>query len=306
MLPTFPQFGPLLLEHKDDYERLIADYPPFSDISFATLHIWWNLEDTLRLSSLNHNIVIDYQLRFDKQSSGYCLVGKDNLTASIQTIFDYLKERKEEVRLVHVPEFVIKRIEDRSLFVFEEELDYNEYILDSQALSSLEGSAHGPTRRKVGRFKREVEEREVEFRELDLSSSEVQQDLYNAILSWERAQPSTNDPDHTEHDAIKKTLAHARKLGIRNIGMYVDGRLHAIVLYHRPQGKEYFILHHLKVDYSIPYIFDYMTHHIASTAVKENVAFLNMEMDLGIERLRYHKMGLRPVEFFRKFTIRPA
>jgi len=306
MLSTFPEFGPLLLDHKEDYERLVAEYPPFSDISFATLHIWWNLEGKLELSVLNENLVLHYHLPFDNENSGYCLVGTHDVDASIQTIFDYLKEQKHPQQLVHVPEFVVDHIQHRHNFVIEEELDYNEYILDSQALASLQDPAHGRTRRKVNRFLREVEERKVEFKELDLSQPDVQEELYDAIVSWSHKAPSANDPENTEHHAIKQTLAHATKLGIRHTGLYVDDKLYAIVLYHRPQGKQYYIMHHLKVDYSIPYIFDYMTHHIATKAVEDDVNFLNMEMDLGIDRLRQHKMGLRPVEFFRKFTIKPA
>jgi hypothetical protein len=202
-----------------------------------------------------------------------------------------------------VPEFVITAMDGGAGLKFEEELDYNEYILDSRALASLEDPSHGRTRRKVNRFKREVEEREIEIKELDLSSEDVQNELFEAVLAWEHSQPSANDPDNTEHQAIKQTLTHAQHLDIRHIGLYVDGKLHAIVLYHRPEGSDHFILHHLKVDYSIPYIFDFMTHHIADKAVKEDVNFLNMEMDLGIERLRQHKMGLRPVDFFRKYTV---
>jgi len=306
MLPTFPQFGPLLLEHKEDYERLVAEYPPFSDISFATLQIWWNLEGQLSLSLLNGNLIIHYHLPFDAENSGYCLVGNQDLDNSIRVVFEYLTTAGQPVKLVHVPEFVTNSLQQRGNFHIEEELDYNEYILDSKALASLEDPSHGKTRRKVSRFLREVDERKVEFRELDLSSPDVQEELFQAIVSWEHVQPSANDPDHTEHQAIKKTLTHATALGIRHIGLYVDDRLYAIVLYHRPGSKDYYIVHHLKVDYSIPYIFDYMTHHIANTAAKEDVNFINLEMDLGIERLRQHKMGLRPVEFFRKFTVTPA
>lgn len=306
MLATFPEFTKLTFENREDYERMVRDYPPFSDISFVTLQIWWNLENQLSVAELNGNLVIHYYLPFDPENSGYSLIGKDKLEESANTIFAYLREQHEPVKLVHVPEFVVSQMDHGRNIQFEEEIDYNEYILDSRALASLEDAAHGRTRRKVNRFKREVGERNVEIRELDLSSEEVQNELFEAVIAWEQVHSSENDPDHTEHQAIKKTLTHAKHLDIRHIGLYVDDKLHAVVLYHRPEGSDHFIIHHLKVDYSIPYIFDYMTHHIADKAAKEDVNFLNMEMDLGIERLRQHKMGLRPVDFFRKYTVSPA
>jgi hypothetical protein len=306
VLPIFPDFGPLLLDHKEDYDRLIAEYPPYSDISFATLQIWWNLEGKLELSRLNDNFVIHYLLPFDAQNSGYSLIGDRQVDESIRAIFEYQRQHDEPERLVHVPDFAVKEIEHPEAFKLEEELDYNEYILDSHALASLQDPAHGRTRRKVGRFLREVEDRKVELKQLDLSSQEAQDALFDAIVSWEHESASTNDPDNTEHHALKRTLAHASHLGIQHMGLYIDDKLYGIVLYHRPNDKHYFVMHHLKVDYSIPYIFDYMTHRIADKAVQEDVAFLNMEMDLGLERLRQHKMGLRPVEFFRKYTVTPA
>lgn len=305
MIPIFPDFAPLTLDHKEDYERLVSLYPPFSDISFATLHIWWNLEGKLKLCALNGNVVINYHLPFDSENSGFSLIGKHDLEASILALFDYLRREHHPMRLVHVPDFVVKEIKHRDWLNFEEELDYNEYILDAKGLASLEDALHGRTRRKVKRFLREIEDRKMEIRELNLSSVEEQEKLFEAILLWEAEHPSKNDPEHTEHKAIKKTLSQAKHFGIRHLGLYVDDSLHAIVLYHQASDNNHFILHHLKVDYSIPYIFDYMTHRIASKAVQEGIDFLNMEMDLGIESLRNHKMGLRPVDFFRKYTITP-
>lgn len=306
MIPTFPDFAPLTLDHRDDYERLVADYPPVSDISFATLNIWWNLEDKLQICQLNGNLVINYHLPFDTENSGYSLIGKHDLQASILAMFEYLRQQNLPIKLVHVPDFVINELKQRDWLSIEEELDYNEYILDAKALASLEGSSHGRTRRKVKRFLREVEESEVDLRELDMSSEQVREELFEAVVEWEKEHPSRTDPDHTEHQAIRQTLKHAERFGVRHLGLYVDDKLHAIILYHKAKDDNHFILHHLKVDYSLPYIFDYMTHRVADKAVQEGVDFLNMEMDLGIESLKEHKMGLRPVDFFRKYTVQPA
>jgi hypothetical protein len=306
MIPNFPQFSHLTLDDKQLYEDLVTDYPPFSDISFATLNIWWNLEGKLEICLLNNNLVIKYYQSFDLENSGLSLIGKNKVDESIQVLFNYLKQDSEAVRLVHVPEFVIKAINERDQFKIKEEVDYNEYILDSHALASLEHPSHGRTRRKVKRFLREVEDRQVEIRQIDLSTAETQENIFNSIKDWEQTQSSANDPDKTEHLALKKALKHSAELGIHNMGLYINDKLYGVFLYHHSFDNKYYIMNHLKVDYSIPYIFDYMTHHIANQASQENINFLNMEMDLGIENLRRHKMGLRPVDFFRKFTVSPA
>jgi len=305
MLSDFPSFTPLTLEDKDTYNQLVADYPPFSNISFTSMQIWWNLEGKLAISSLNGNLVIYYHISYDPANTGYSLIGKQALDESINTLFDYLRSQHEPARLVHIPEFVVDKIQHKDSFVIDEEPDYKEYILDSHALDSLEGSLHGRNRRRIKKFLREVEGRKVEFRPLDLSSEEAKDQLFRVIVEMETNRASENDPDHTEHLALRKTLTHASALDIQHLGLYINDKLSAIILYHRALGGNHYILNHIKVDYSVPYIFDYVTHHIAGQAVKENVDFLNMEMDLGIENLREHKMGLRPVEFFRQYTISP-
>lgn len=305
LINNFPDFSHISLDDKDEYNALVAQFPPLSDISFATLHVWWDLEGKLGLSLLNDNLVINYSLPFDDENSGLCLVGRTELESSIDTIFNYLRSSKKPVKLVHVPEFVVEQVKNKSIFFIKEEEDYNEYIIDSHALSSLEGSEHGRTRRKVNRFLRETESQKLSFKDLDLSDETARQQLFSAIIGWETENSIKNDPGRTEHSALNKTLQHADKLGIKHTGLYLDDKLYAVVLYHISHDGNHYTIHHLKVDYSIPYIFDYMTHHIANLASQNNVDFINMEMDLGIENLRNHKMGLRPVDFFRKYTITP-
>lgn len=306
MLATFPDFTPITLEDKEDYRKLMAEYPPISDIEFATLHIWWNLESKLAASSLNGNLILHYSQPFDRENSGYCLIGTQLIDETIEAVFDYLRHEHKPVKLVHVPEFVIKNVKQPEKWLIEEEPDYHEYILDSRALATLEGHDHWRTRGKIKRFLREVEGRQVEVRSEELTSQESKDDLLRKIIEWESTRKSTNDTERTEHEAIKKTLAHATHLDIENISLYIDGKLHGVAFYHKSADNKYFIIHHIKVDYGVHRIFDYMTHMLATHAKDNAVDFINMEMDLGIASLREHKLGLRPVDFFRKYTVKPA
>lgn len=303
MFSTFPNFTHLNISDQAEYNKLIADYPPLSDISFTTLHIWWNLHNELSIATLSGNLVIDYNLPFDKENSGLCLVGKNAIDSTIVQILNHLKESAQPERLVHVPEFVINEIDNSEKFTIEEEVDYNEYILDSKELSTLESSIHGRTRRKVSRFLREVATKQVVLKELGVSSPEEKSHILECISGWENTQPTRNDRAQTEQAAIKKTLDHASELGINVLGLFLDDELCAVVLYHITHDQQYYILHHLKVNYGIPFIFDYVTQQVAIHATNRNVPYLNMEMDLGIEGLRRHKMGLRPIAFLRKYTI---
>lgn len=306
IVPSFPVFRRLVLEDKASYNKLVAQYPAYSNISFTSIQIWNNQDDELSISSLNDNLVIKYHLPFDEKNSGLSVLGKNNLDTTIQEIFKHLEASHLPVKLIHIPEFIVNEIADPNKLLIEEELDYNEYILDSEALTRLEGSQHGKTRRQVNHFKRAVENRKLDVRPLDLSSDEAKEAVLSQIIEWEKTQRNTNDPEKTEHKALRRTITHASDLDIQHLGLYIDDEMHAVVLYHQTLDKQYFIINHLRVNYSIPFIYDYMTHHIANKALSENVKFLNMEMDLGIENLKSHKMGFRPVSFFRQFSVYPA
>ncbi len=303
MLPSFPKFARLTLDDKASYEALVSAYPPFSDISFATLHIWWNLDGQLAISTLSKNLVINYQLPFDKLNSGYSLIGTNQIDESLRTIFAYLYKHQKVARLVHVPEFTVEKIQAKDDLTIEEELDYHEYIMDAKALASLEGHGHSRTRRKVRRFLREVEGQKLELKSVDLAAPEIKDQLFKAVVAWQKKYPKDNDPENTESKAISTTLRHALALDTQNLCIFINDELHGLVLYHRSTDKKHFIINHLKVDYGYPHIFDYLNNQIAVRAVKQNVAFLNMEMDLGVEGLRRHKAGLRPVHFLKKYTV---
>lgn len=305
MFPAFPQFCHLTLEDKEKYDSLVSGYPPISDLSFSTLHIWWNLKGELSVSMLNDNLVIHYNLPFDQKNSGYALIGKKNIDESAKIMFDYFKANNLPVKLLHIPEFVINVLNSKESMVITEEPDYNEYILSSALLSTMEDPSLGRIRRKVARFQREVEDSNIEIKSEDLSSNEVRDKIFEAMLSWEKTHSADNDPGNTEHESMRKSLSHSEELGVKNLTFYIDNKLSAVLMYQVSIDGDYYILNHLKVNYTFPFIFDYVTKVIAERAAENGVPYLNMEMDLGIEGLRNHKMGLRPVDFFKKFTLEP-
>lgn len=305
MFSNFPEFLPLTIEFKEAYNNAVKDYPPYSDISIATLQIWWNLENKLSVSVINNNLVINYNQPFDKNGSGMSLIGTNHIDDSIDTIFSYLKNQGTSIRLVHVPEFVVDNIRSRDSLNITEEPDYHEYILDSKSLSSLEGHQYKGLRHRINRFNKETAGKELELKSLDLSLADVREKLLVSLFMWEKKHFPNNDPDKTEHLALKTSMESQEALDIKNLALYIDGELHGIVIYHRPLGKEYYVLHHLRVNYDTSYITDYLHQKMAAKAVKENVPSLNIEMDLGIDSLKIHKMRLKPSRFLKKYTITP-
>lgn len=299
----FPEFTPLHLTHKEEYERLIAEHPPYSDILFPTLHIWWNLGGQLSISLIKNNLVINYHIPFDPANSGYGLIGRHHIDESTINILDHLKSKGSEARLVHVPEFVIDAMHQRDTFKLIEERDYGEYVLGTEALSNLSGKTYASLRYRINNFKRGVEDKNLVEKSLDLSHHSVQEEIYDRVLEWEKLYPTHNDPNRSEHLAMKQSLTNAAYLGLENLAIFINGELCGIAIYSRSPGKSDYILHHIKANYGVRYITDYMHHRLASIARDNGIDFINIEMDLGIENLRNHKITLKPIKFLKKYTV---
>jgi hypothetical protein len=301
---NFPDFQNLELDDRQEYEELTSQLEPVSDISFSTLQIWWNFEKKLAISNLLGNVVINYYQPFDAENSGMTLAGDEKVNEAAEHLMDYLASTGSPRKLIHVPEFTAKEL-DQEKFDLVEEPDYNEYVLDTEALCKLEGGDFSRLRRKVNRFLRESEGKEISVTKLNLADPTVQESVFESIKHWEEKSGKDNDPEHTEHAAIQNTLRFVSEFGIENLCIYVDGQLGAVAFYEPTADGQYYIVHHLKVDYEHMHIFEYMTHQLALKAQENHVPFLNYEMDLGLPSLRQFKQGLRPVRYFKKFTVYP-
>lgn len=290
------------------YDTLVKDVPGISDLDFSTLMMWWNQDNQLEISSLNDNLLIRYVAGDDPVNSGWSVIGGNRLSETFDTLFTYLRDNNEPVRIVHVPEFVIdNNIDCRDNYTIEGERDYDEYILSTKDLSSLEGPEHSRTRRKVRRFLRETDNGErVGVVSFDLGSRLDKARLLDSMTTFPRHGRSRNDSDDAESSVLEYSIDNAKSLGLLCLVVTVDRDIHGFAIYSQSLDGRYYITHHLKANDTHPHTFDYITQQLALVATGNGIPYLNFEMDLGIEGLRFHKMGLRPVDFFRKYTITPS
>jgi hypothetical protein len=306
MFAHYPEFSSLNFTNRTEFEQLIVKYPPISDLSFATLMIWWNFKNDLVISTIGPNLIIYYRFPRKDTNSGLCLIGTEDIDKSIDTIFNTLATNKEPTILVHVPEFVINSLPNVRQYHISEEEEYNEYLYKSDELSTLQSPLLSRTRRKVNRFVREAGNLNIQVKSLDLSQNENQEYLLNNFLAWKRLSDNHNDPHEDEVKAIKISITKSVELEVKNMCIYVNEILHGFALYHISPDGQYVIVHHIKVQNQLPHVFDYAINQIASLACRNNIPNMNLEMDLGIEGLRRYKSGLRPVAFFKKYTITPV
>ena len=255
-------------------------------------------------SMLNGNVILKYHLPFDENNSGLSVIGTRKVDKTVSTIFDWQRAQGLVPRLVHVPEFTVKSLNDQMNFILTEEKDYNEYLVATSALFPLGGTTHN-FRRKVKKFISEAGEENVTLQILDLSDTANQQLLLTSIENWWDEFGAANDGLRTERGALQASINMASKLGLQNICLFVYGKLEGFALYQIVDDGKMIILNHLKVRYEIPRIFDFLTFVVARQAAAIGAHTINFEMDLGIPGLRMHKHELNPYDYFRKYEIRP-
>jgi hypothetical protein len=302
---TFPEFTLLTQDNRKEYERFIEKYPPISDLSYATLSIWWNFEGTLAVASLNDNLVLRYYLPNDRRNSGLTLIGTRQVASTIKTILSELEKQGKYTRLVHVPEFVADLLQESPEFILSEEEDYKEYILPIAGLYPLE-NVRSEWRNKIRRFLKEVDGSKIEHRTLDLQEESNQALLLDAAYKWWRESLVSNDLRGDEQVALQVSVRNAQDLGIGNVCLFIDGELAGFSLYQISHNSDFFIGGHIKSRHDIPRIFDYLVYATAEKAHERGVTYINAEMDLGIPGLRAHKSELRPIGFYRKYRISMA
>lgn len=306
MFANYPNFSNLNQSNRTEFEKLISKYPPISDLSYSTLMIWWNFTNDMSISVMGSNLILLYRFPREDINSGHSFIGTEDIDKSIELIYHNLVLNKELQKLVHVPEFVVKSIKNPNRFNITEEEDYNEYLYRSDELKSLQNPSLSRTRRKVNRFIREAGAQNIKVTSIDLNQQQNQHLLINNFLKWNLSSDNHNDPYGDEVKALNISIVKSDELEVRNLCIYVNDILHGFALYHISHDGQYYIVHHIKVQNELPHVFDYAIHQLAILANKDNIPYINLEMDLGIEGLRRYKNGLRPVGFFKKYTITPA
>jgi hypothetical protein len=304
MIQQFPKFTNLHDSDRAEYELLTKEYPPISDLSFSTLMIWWNFSRDVKVSRLNGNLVIFYHQLGSRKYTGFSLVGTNKVDESVRIVFEELARRNRSVRLVHVPDFTVEKIQNSQDFIIEEEDAYHEYIVPVSRLFPLEETT-SKHRTKINRFMREVEGKKLAVKSVDLHSSANQELLLTCMEKWWDEYGSLNDTRGDEKHAIRRSINESVSLNMRNLCVFIDGQIAGFILFQVSYDGQYLIGNHMKARKDIPRIYDYLDFCAARYAAGQGIPYLNIEMDLGIKGLRIHKQGLKPEKLFKKYRITP-
>jgi hypothetical protein len=303
MFKTFPEFTKLTLKDREKYEVYVRDLPPIHDISFAGLVTWWNALDNMSVSVLNGNLVVPYWLPGNEKRSGLSVIGTNDIDETLCSVFDYLREKGEPVRLVNVPEFVVRNVKYPAMFNFRNDRMYDEYILSVADYYPLK-NMNAFRRRKVERRLAKVDEKNIMVKSLDLSSEDNRDFLWRMAVAWQSK--GINNYGRHELSAMRTAIEHSDKLKIDNACLFVNGEMYGFCLYETGSDGRYVSMRHIKATHVSTLGFELIAYMFAKWFAEQGVLYANIASDFGIMRLRMFMLTLGPTNFFRKYIIEPA
>ncbi len=299
-VPSFPKFRPFTTEDKQWYIPYYSQFEPYADFAFGNLLIWLNFNDDLKVSELNNNLIFTFTNSLTDGSLTMTVLGVDDIDGTLRKLFTsgICKE------LSFVPAVTYEGINEKHSFSIEEERDSFDYILETNRMAKMLGSESRKLRRIVRTSIREYGDTII-LRELEMNDDTINF-MINNLHTWDKAFTLTkNDVDLQEVKALNTSLDISREIDNRNFSIYIDGKLEGFILYQVPPQEGFVILNHIKTSYNFRYIFDFMLFAFAARVTQSGIKYINFEQDLGLEGLRDHKLGLKPIGFLKKYSIKP-
>ena len=297
VLPNFPKFEKLKLDHKDLLQAMVSNFPS-SDFNFAGLFTW-DVEGLVEISSLNDNLIMrsaDYLTH----EAFYTFLGDNNLEETIMALTKYSKDHGEQTTFRLIPESVAIKINPVMHKVIEDR-DNHDYIYRVSDLSDMVGSKYRSNRRRISRFTRLYGSKITE-KELDLNDEKTTKDIESVMAKWQKSRRKHIDDVRDEFVAINKALTHHKALGMRAFGIFDAKELIAFQIFEILPGKVA-IGHFEKADSKYVEVFSYLKHALAKHLSNMRVETYNTEQDLGLPGLRKSKEMDNPASFIKKYTV---
>jgi hypothetical protein len=302
VIPSYPEFAPLSLEHQADFAALLKPFPPYSDFHFSGMW-FWDTDNTTLVSELNGNLVLigpDYVTGEPVIS----FMGTEAPLETAECLFAHAADIGVDVAIQRVPEVVVEHLPSNANLIITEEPNNHDYVLSVEATALLAGSERMELRQDVGRFRRHCDDRTSTV-ELDLTDNGVAADILGLFDQWAAKDEVRLAQSKPERQALRRLLGDADRFDLVASGVKASGHMvgfYIVEVLH----DGWSVGHFTKADTSFRGIYAHLLHSQMVLVEKLGSVYCNIEQDLGLPSLRSSKRRLAPVTMLRKFTIRPS
>jgi hypothetical protein len=293
MIPLFPDFTPLELEHKEAVVSLLVQYPAeISEHNFTNLFIW-QPHYGLKLSRSRSGLLC---LAEPEDGSPFFLppIGFKDPLPAVMDCLEYLKESGFTTGVQRVGETVVEtflRKDPRLVAV--PDRDQFDYVYLSKDLIHLMGRAYHRKKNHFNKFRKSYA---FEYRPL---TEDMLEDCFGIVKEWCEVKHCEESPAlRGEEQAIWRALTNMEKLSFRAGALIVEGRLEAFAL-GEPLSRNTAVIHIEKANADIQGIYVAINQQFCEHEWS-GFEFINREQDLGEEGLRKAKESYEPHHYVKK------
>ncbi len=291
----------------DFYKSVYKTIEPASDYSLNNMLVWLDLNNDLCMAKIGQCVVLKYTCPFLGNKLVFSVIGTFKVMEAIESTFAYQNKIGLDQELIMIPQTIVKNLKHSELkrLNISEDNENFDYIYSVKEKSDLMSDRAGKFRRTINRFIRDYGEN-VKIREVDLTDHAEVERLVNALHIWKSGNVvSNNDKLGIEGIAIDRYLKNRHHLKPHCLEVFVEDKLVGFSIYHYPPQEGFAIINHIKCDYSYTNIFEFIFFCIMSHLRMDGITYANGEQDLGIEGIRDFKHKLQPVDFIKRYTIKP-
>ncbi len=299
MLPIFPAFSKITLEHKDQIESYWKNFEPYSDYNFTSMYSY-DIEGAGSLSMLDNNVVMilpDYSTNQPTLS----FLGTNNTTITANKLLDWATTVGLPKKLTLIGQEVIDNMEGQNDLIITEDPDNHDYVISATEMAKLTGRKWKSIRKEVNHF---IEQNPgYRFIEVDVSDQKIRRQFENLFETWEDQNNKTEEETSTEFEALKRSFDLFGEPDHFAFGLFLDDKL---IGYSTNQTAHngFYLGHFGKADANFAGAYKIMEHECAKFFLEKGCKFMNYEQDLGIPGLRQAKRGWNPVGYLKKYIIR--
>lgn len=289
---------PLAAADREGICNITGLYPPYSDFNFTSMFSW-NVDGAIHIS-IDRQLLIVRFVDYLTAAPFYMFIGEGNLNDIARQLLRKSERDGFGQHLRLIPECVSSGLDPAYFRAIPDE-DHSDYIIDVASLAACQGRKWHRHRTFINRFERENPA--ARFSLLDLEARSVRRELFQLFVDWcEKKEPDGFRKAEHEYEALRRCVETFAPHLIAG-GVYAHDKLVAFALMEQVNAG-YAIHHFEKADrWTFCGVIQFLQWQMARLLASRNIAYLNIEQDLGIPGLRKGKRMLHPVAHLRKYEI---
>ncbi|MFC1594017.1 DUF2156 domain-containing protein [Candidatus Omnitrophota bacterium] len=295
MIPAFPEFTPITLDHKHELDAYFKRNPPVtSELNFTNLFMWQEVHD-YQIARFGSGFFISAVY-----DGALCLLQplvEDDMDTAVQEAFKYLQENIEKPTLRRVGEDFMKAgFLDAADVSIDEDRNNFDYVYSAQELIELPTQKYHDKKNLIRQFTKKSPYVYTRCSSIMIEKAKQFIDQWCTVK-----QCDIHEGLGKENRAVKKLLDNLDVLDVVGAAIEVDGRIVALS-FGEKLNNDTFVVHIEKARADMIGLYQTINWEFLRNEA-QHVSFVNREQDVGVEGLRKAKLSYNPIGFVKKYTV---